>query len=489
MVNNFNELQDLATTLLRNKEYARAKSTVGHYCRAHPDDADGQFLLGFICERSKDYARASKVYARAADLSPGDVEPLYRQGLVDNERGEGDAALGHFERALVIDKDYVPALFEAAKCHAAIGSLDVAEQYLRRVIDLRPAEGMAYYTLSHIRRSKMPGQDIDCIKDVLNKGPVSLENSIYLNFALAKIYDDDADYANAMRCYDEANRLKRSTYSYNLVDELPLYEGLKNQFSQEFFASRKRFGVVDKTPIFIVGMMRSGTSLVEQIISSHPDVYGAGELYDLSEVVVAMLGRKLSDPGIFPAVDGLRRKQVKECAAEYIKRLRQHSSVAMHITDKMPMNFLLIGFIRLMFPQAKIVHCVRDPVDTCLSCYMQFFSGDVKFAYNQKEMAGYYRLYLSLMEHWRTIAPDNIFDLDYDRLVHEPGDMVRSLLAYCGLDWHEACLDFQDNKRRVATLSVAQVRKPMYTDSSKKWRRYSQYITDMTNALPSAHDE
>jgi hypothetical protein len=241
-------------------------------------------------------------------------------------------------------------------------------------------------------------------------------------------------------------------------------------------------GNPSRLPVFVLGMPRSGTTLVEQIISSHPDVHGAGELPDLLEIAQRdIAGTGAAFPNNIPAID---KAGLAGWAADYVAGLHRRAPDARHITDKMPANFLAVGLINMMLPNAKIIHVSRNPVDTCLSCFMQLFGSGQEQTYDLAELGRYYADYARLMEHWRSVLPDGAFlDAQYEDIVADQETQARRMIAFCGLDWNDACIDFHKNKRSILTASVTQVRQPIYKSSVERWRHYEKFLGPLLDAL------
>jgi len=278
------------------------------------------------------------------------------------------------------------------------------------------------------------------------------------------------------------NELKRNTYTYNIFETRDFFNGLKNVFDDKLFSKHVDTGYGENTPIFIVGMPRSGSSLLEQILASHSLVYGAGELKYLSQIVIHS-SAKIAGIKFPYCAAKLSPDNFEILGAEYSKRLRQYSGAVKYITDKELHNFLYIGMIRLTLPNAKIIHCKRNPVDTCLSIFKTYFAGVHKYAYDLSELGEYYKLYQDLMEHWYKILPGYIFDIQYEDLVGDQEGETRKLLDYCELPWDEACLSFHRTIRPVRTASAEQVRRPIYNSSVGLWRRYEKHLSPLLSAL------
>jgi hypothetical protein len=299
---------------------------------------------------------------------------------------------------------------------------------------------------------------------------------IYLHFALGKAYDDLGDAEAAFTHLNAGNTLKRRTNGYDESKALALFERIGRTFDPAFLADA-RVGIADAAPIFVIGMPRSGTTLVEQIISSHPDVGAAGEISVMNDIARA-LGRF---PEIVRTLGGDDLSRVGE---EYVRRLHAYAPDAARVTDKTPSNMFFVGFIHLVLPNAKIVHVRRDPVDTCLSCYSQLFTREQGYAFDLGELGRYYRAYHHLMQHWRDVLPkERMLDVRYEDVVADTEGEARRLLAYCGLEWDERVLLFHQNQRAVGTASASQVRQPIYKTSVARWRRYETHLRPLLDAL------
>jgi hypothetical protein len=289
-------------------------------------------------------------------------------------------------------------------------------------------------------------------------------------------------YDTAFRYVAEGNRLKREGFSYNETASDQLFANIKKAFTGSFMQQRSRCGADDPTPIFILGMPRSGTSLVEQILASHPDVHGAGELTTLDQVITTY-GKTVFKRPYPQFLSQLTDQDCKEMGNAYVKEVRKHNRHQSFITDKMPQNFLFAGVIAMILPKAKIIHCVRNPMDTCLSIFKNHFSRLHAYAYDLHELGHYYRLYQNLMGFWHQIIPDIMHDIHYEKLVRNPETQVRRLLSFCHLKWHDHCLNFHRSARPVLTASTAQVRRAFYRDSVDAWKRYAHNLEPLKQEL------
>jgi hypothetical protein len=248
-------------------------------------------------------------------------------------------------------------------------------------------------------------------------------------------------------------------------------DNLISSYTHESVSRLPRSSHSSDRPIFIIGMPRSGTTLVEQILASHPDVYGGGELKEISTMVSSV------------RLGGLRQEDCDALARQYLKHLSELSATARFVTDKMPQNFLHLGFISLLFPQAHVIHCIRDPRDTCLSCFFQDFGYAHAYRYKQEVLGKYYNQYQRLMRHWRDVLDIPILDVSYEALVADQAGSTRAMLEYCDLEWDDRCLRFYENTRIANTASLDQVRRPVYTRSLGRWRHYEPYIQPLLASL------
>jgi Sulfotransferase family len=312
----------------------------------------------------------------------------------------------------------------------------------------------------------------------------------HLHFALGKAYGDLRQYEKSFEHLHNGNALKRKQIAYDEMGVLGLFDRVRTNLDRKAIESRTGQGDPSNLPIFVLGMPRSGTTLVEQIVASHPKVFGAGELTDLgavTETVRGADGAQLPYPEFVPSLEA---PHLGAIAQQYLARLRAISPDAERITDKMPSNFFFIGLIHLVLPNAPIIHVKRDPVDTCISCFSKLFSGSQDHTYDLAELGRYYVKYIELMEHWRAVLPaGRVLDVQYEDLIADFETQARRIVEYCGLEWHANCLAFHKTERPVRTASATQVRKPIYKTSIGRWRVYGEHIGPLLKALgPLAPD-
>ncbi len=489
----------LNKAILQDPDYADAHNNLGNalrglgsfgeavasYKRAIAIDsgfADTYNNLGGLLMELDDLDDAVTNFKKAIEFDPNHKDAYNGLGNALSEQGDIDKAIASYHKAIEIDPRHKDAHNGLGNALSDQGEIDKAVASYRKAIEISPENAEAYRSLSKDKNFFEYDDDIRSMESLYASKVISDEQKKHLAFGLGKAYEDLGEYEKSFEFIMEATRLNRASFDYSISKEQELFNNIKEIFSLEFFADRKATGYPDQTPIFILGMPRSGTSLVEQILASHPNIFGAGELRDLF-----YLTRKIctTDPSReFPnCIIGLESEVFEELGKEYIAGVRNLSKSAKNITDKMPHNFLRIGFIRAILPKAKIIHLTRDPMDNCLSIFKNYFPYYHKYSCDMAELGQYYNLYLDLMKHWRDTLPGFIYDLSYERLVAEPENLIRQLLDYCNLPWDDACLDFHKTRRIVGTASNAQVRRPIYKSSVQLWKRYEKQLKPLEAAI------
>lgn len=396
------------------------------------------------------------------------------------------AAVASFEEAVRLDPDNAKAFKDLALALAEEGRLPAAIDAIRGALKSRPRYFSALYLLAQLKTFS-PGDPDLLALEVLARDEEALDEQqlIKLCFTLAKAYEDVGDYERSFSYMRRANILKRETFEYDLEADVQLLREIAAVFQAELFDRFAGTGSESELPVLIVGMPRSGTSLVEQILASHPAVHGGGELDHLLEFDNAV--SLLNEEGVgFPrGVAQLRFDDFGRLGHGYVKRLQQDAPQALRVTDKNVINFRNLGLVYLIAPRARVIHCVRDPVDTCLSCYTLDFAA-VKFAFDLVELGRFYRAYQELMEHWRRVLPNDwVLRVRYEDLVQNLESEARKIVAHCGLEWDDSCLSFYETTRHVETASFAQVRQPVYAKSVARSRRYDPYLATLVAALES----
>jgi tetratricopeptide (TPR) repeat protein len=398
------------------------------------------------------------------------------------QKGDYTTAQASLTRCLQQDPSHVRAHFNLGMLHREQGNLGDAEKAFRTVIGLQPDKTAAHRALAGLVKYQAGDPHLAQMEQLrLSLDPASAAMKD-LAFALAKAYEDIGDIDASFSCYKLGNDLKRREKPYDPLADRKLFAALKSIFASST-SRQERAESGQLRPLFIVGMPRSGTTLLEQIIASHTQVYGAGELDVLNRLVAQLQSKALAMP---PAAEHpfLRQESLAFIRDSYLAAISNFPDSENVIVDKMPYNFRFIGFIAQAIPEARIIHARRHPMATCWSIYKQSFTGEGNsFAYEQGSIAAYYKLYADLMDFWNETYPGMIHQVSYEALISEPEATVRGMLQHCDLPWEPGCLDFHRSARTVKTASVNQVRRRLYGDSIESWQKFRPHLTTLEDGL------
>jgi Flp pilus assembly protein TadD len=493
---------DLGLACLEVGRLPEAVAALRCSAAADPRYADAYFRLGIALEKSGDSGGAIVAYDRATVLSPGLTEAWFRAGALVYTLGHREEAIGCFRRAaatgpktpfgrlgkaralLTQDRDgeaeqVLKEMLSVdpgnAMAHDLLGNLltelgrfEEAERCLQRAIELAPLLAGSYYDLVRCRPVAQEDGLLQRMIGALDTPGLDVAQRLRLHLAIGKAADDLGEYALAMRHFDAADSVRRGSSVFDPAAFARETERLIARCTPDWFARAPAPGSGDATPVLIVGMPRSGTTLVEQIVSSHPHVGAGGELNFWNERGAAW--HRLD-------AAGADKRFLGRAAADYLKLLRELAPRAARVTDKMPFNFLWVGLVHLVFPDAVVLHCRRTAIDTALSIHQTHFHPSLAFPTGGAELVAYFRCYRRLTDHWRQVLPaDRFVDVDYEELTGAPEAGIRRIIAACGLPWHDACLHPEKNRRAVKTPSKWQTRQPIYRHSVARWRRYEPWL-------------
>lgn len=392
--------------------------------------------------------------------------------------GQDEDALVSYDKALAARPDDAVALDNKGVVLLQLGRFEEAAVAHEAAIRLAPKRARSYHHLALSKRLEAGGPHLQALEAlVANDSSLDADEALYAHFALGKAFADHRDFARSFRHFAAGNALKRRQCGYSEVAALSAFARTQAAYSIELMRRNSACGDPSSLPIFVVGMPRSGTTLIEQILASHRDIHGAGEIKDF-EIAAAGVGDAAGYALRTPEfVSQMTSEQFRELGTNYLRRIRAIAPQASRVVNKMNDNFRFIGLIALALPNARIIHVRRDPLDTCFSCYTTLFAENVPYAYDLAEVGRYHRAYDALMSFWRSVLPGGaMIDVRYEDLVADLEDQSRRLVEYCGLDWDPRCLDFHRNSRSVRTASFAQVRQPLYTTSVGRWRAYEAFL-------------
>jgi tetratricopeptide (TPR) repeat protein len=503
---------DLGYACLQTDRLDEAAKAFGTAVRLKPDLASAWHYLAFVLDQLSRTREALVAYEAACRLEPAQQTAQFRLGQLYLGRERRAEAAEAFRAAAACNGDPVMARLSEAYARHALGDEPAAEALLRAVVAEAPEHAIAHLVLGEVMaqsgqtaeaalwikkgialaphmvgawhgyatNTKFTAADqptIELIRAGLDRPDLSPVQRRSVYFALGKAFDDLGNYAEAMQHFEAGNRIRREAGTLDRATLAQQTSALIRATPPGYLNRSWPLGVADETPILIVGMPRSGTTLVEQILSSHPEVAAGGELAFWGDQNSAGLG-------VFN--DRSRPEDARRIAEEYLGVLRRIAPEARRVTDKMPFNFGLLGIIRQVFPRAAIVHCRRHPVDNCLSIFCTDFAATIDFAADRGSLVFFYQQYQRLMAHWREVlSADRFIEIDYEALVADPEGETRRLVAGCGLAWDDACLAPHRNTRRITTASVWQARQPIYRTSVERWRRYEPWLGELRQLLPA----
>jgi tetratricopeptide (TPR) repeat protein len=479
---------DLGNALQQVGEYERAIACYRAALAHRPNYVDAYNNLGIALAALGRYDNALAVYHAGLAIAPASAEAHNNIGTALSALQREAEALAWYDKALVLEPTHAASLANAGNALKALGRLDEARAAIARAIELDPRVPRFYRSLTEcgpLRADDPLRGGLEALARDSEGLPVP--ERIHLHFALAKIHDDDAEPDRAFEQLCAGNALKRRTISYDEAATLAGLERLRALFTPDFLRARAGAGAPGATPVFIVGMPRSGTTLIEQILASHPLVFGAGEIECLPQAVAALTARAGAAGEPAELLGSLGADGWRALGEDYLHATQALAPAALRISDKLPLNFLHVGLIHLALPEARIVHVRRDPLDTCLSCFSKVFTGNQPFAYDLAELGRYYRAYQTLMAHWRELLPDGVMlELDYEAVVADLESQARRLVAHCGLAWDAACLAFHQTARPVRTASLVQVRQPLYRAALGRAQPYRHRLGPLLEALAGA---
>ncbi len=438
----------------------------------------------------KQTEEAAAACSRALALNAGNHDAINLMGRVAFERGDLEDSLKHYQRALALKPDLADAYNNMGNVLKELGKLDEARDAYLQALQLDADVAGVYVNLADSKKFAPGDPHLAAMEKLAAKTEgLSKTDRMQIDFGLGKAYADLKDYSRSFKHLLAGNAAKRATVAYDEQATLALFDRIEAAFTRELIGGKSGGGDPSALPIFVIGMPRSGTTLVEQIMASHPLVHGAGELQTLNDVILEVRGpdgNALIYPEFVPALDGAALRQI---GARYLALVRalaaKHGRAdAARITDKMPSNYYFAGLLHLALPNARIIHTIRDPVDTCISCFSKLFSAEQNHTYDLAELGRYYRRYEALMAYWRTVLPPGrILDVRYEDVVADLDGQARRIIDYCGLPWDDRCLSFHQTDRPVRTASATQVRQPIYKSAIGRWHVYEEHLGPLLGAL------
>jgi tetratricopeptide (TPR) repeat protein len=462
------------------RRFSEAVASFRRAVELKPDYAEAYYNLGNAWKDQEKLEEAVACYGRALELKPEYAAAYNNLGNAWKDLENLDKAVDCYRQALAWKPDFAEAHDNLGNALTATGALHSAEDCFRAALRHNPRFAPAHCHLAELLRGKLPQPDLAAQRRLLEEAGLTDAHRLLLHFGLAQVLDARGEYAEAAEHMERGNALQRSEWrkcgqEYDPVEHERLVTRMIEVCTPEFFQRVHGFGLESELPVFVVGLPRSGTTLVEQILASHSQVFGAGEIKLARESMLA-LGERGAD-----FLDGLRRldqEAAHRLASQHLDRLRALDGAALRIVDKMPDNYLSLGLLATLFPRAKFIRCRRDLRDVAVSCWMTRFQ-EIRWASDQQHIASRFRQYQRIMEHWRQVLPVSLLEVNYEETVADPEGAARKLVDWCGLAWEPCCLEFQQAKRPVQTASAVQVRQPIFRTSVGKWRHYEPYLSSL----------
>jgi len=450
--------------------------------KINPDNLEARINLGYVYQTLGQLDEAIEQYVIILAIDSENVEVLNNLGIIYRELGRVDEAISYYKNALDVDSSFAGSYYNLGITYQDLGQVDDAVRQYEKAISISD-HAWSYHNLSYLKKYKDNDPQIVKMELLLADKDLNQLDRIHLCLALAKAHENLGNQVEFFQFLNKGNSLRKKELNYSIDQSKKKHSAIKKIFKSTppSIQDSTSLHQSEKNPIFIVGMPRSGTSLVEQIIASHSKVYGAGELNTLTKLINPVINNYLAGD-----IDNLTEKTLLFIQQEYSQMLSRLNTSKNIITDKLPLNFQYIGFILSVFPDAKIVHLKRDARATCWSNYKYFFT-DIEngYSHNFDDLVGFYELYNELMDFWYDLYPNKIYDLCYEDLTNNQEDETRKLLEYCNLDWDKNCLNFHENQRQVKTPSTLQVRQKIYKGSSDAWKKHWAHIQPLINGLKS----
>jgi tetratricopeptide (TPR) repeat protein len=478
---------NLGDALLKQGNAAAALTCLQAALRLLPKSGEVHFNLGRVYQAQGKWKEARACMEQAVRLKP-DLAPAHKQlGILLVQEREAEAALPGLRDAVRLHPQDASAQSNLATALVEQGKVGEAVAHYREALRLDPNDVGALSSAAIHDFFPLAEDQVERMRTLLNHPDLPPTSAIMLHFGLAHLRQRAGDYDAAFDYFRQGNAVRRRLFqqtgrAFDLQAVHGRIDWFVRTFTPAYFRQIEGVGLDSETPVFIVGMPRSGTTLVEQILSRHRQVHGAGELHDIGRLADSLTAGLRAAGGDGDPLARLVQQKGRGLAEGYLQRLTLLGGAAVRVIDKMPMNFLHLGLIATLFPRARVFHCRRDPLDTCLSCYLQHFR-ELNFTSDLEDLGKFYREYERLMAHWRTALPLRLLDVSYEELVHDQEAVSRRMISFCGLDWDERCLAFHENPRRVHTMSMLQVRRPMYASSVGRWKRYDKHLEPLRKAL------
>ncbi|MEM8489332.1 MAG: sulfotransferase [Pseudomonadota bacterium] len=486
--NDVDALRLLGVSRVKREHYDEGAACFRRAVALAPDFWKAWINLGGALSEQQKFEEAEQAFRKALELQPKSVHTLERLGVNALKASKLDECIDWLDQSLELVPKHFPSLLCLGHALKTLGKQEEAIDAYRRCAQSKPSFGEAYWSLANLKTFRFDESEVSEMQSQLDAVTDStddedIESEIAFAFTLGKAFEDRKDYPRAFDYYYRGNSKKRFRINYDPIEFQDNNDRIIEVFSKEFFAEREGWGHQDNSPILILGLPRSGSTLLEQILASHSQVEGTAELHYLLRAATQS-GMNRSDGIRYPQVMyELKAHHVRGIGEEYIENTLKHRSGVPYFTDKMPNNFTAIGFLHTILPQAKVIDARRHPLDSCLGTFKQLFASGQVFSYDLYDLAHYYTQYIRMMDHWDEVLPGKVLTCHYENTVADLETQARAIAAHCGLPWENSMLEFHANTRAVRTASSEQVRQPIYASSVALWRRYEDQLEELIDYL------
>ncbi|MCP4998301.1 MAG: tetratricopeptide repeat protein [Hyphomicrobiales bacterium] len=476
---------NLAILLISRDQYDEALRVLDDALKAGNRTVPILLSVGRAQLHKGNFEMARKACELALEDEAGSAAVYTLMGQIDHELDLYADAIKNFERAIEIDPEFTEARNFYGIALKSLGRIDDARKQFELTLENNPSAHGTYSNIADLVKFDEDPELVEKMESIFKEAEnPDAERYMGLHFAIGKAYDDLGRYDEAFEHISKGAKMKRARLNYNESELKGFFEDIKSSFDANYFKNMPFEGNPTELPVFVIGMPRSGSTLVEQIISSHPKAYGAGEIKTFSHALGGLRSRYPALPKYPALVERMKPDHFRSVSDYYLNDINSQITDEIRVTDKLLTNYYFVGILLALFPNAKFVHTKRNPVDTCLSAYTKLFKDDMPHSYELGELWRYYRMYEDLMAHWTKVLPKGVMiDAVYEDVVSDTEKKAKEIVAHCGLEWDDACLAFHESKRPVKTASVAQVRKPVYKTSVERWKRYEKQLAPLVEAL------
>jgi len=481
--NNLKALRMLAVIAIEASRFKAAKRLLNRALELSPSFVPAWNDLANLYMKQDQYDEALDAVQRALDLDPKMTHSWVMKGNILTRASRHEESLEAYQQALTLSPRSAGALSQIGHVLKTIGRQEAAIETFRRCIKAHPGFGEAYWSLANLKTFEFSEDEVEIMLRMVEDTNLPDETRVNFLVSLGKHYENEKDYDRAFEHYRRGNDLRRQHEIYDPVQTQVVHDRIIEVFSPEFFQERGGWGNPDPSPILIVGLPRSGSTLIEQILASHSMVEGTMELPDLSRVINNLSRRGPRGVEYPEAAENLDEEGAAKLGKAYIDSTMRYRTGKVYFIDKMPNNFSSIGFLHLILPNAKVIDARRHPLDSCLGSYKQLFFKGQSFTYEQFELGHYYLQYRRIMDHWHDVLPGKVLEIQYEQMVTDQENQTRRLLEYCGLPWEDQCLRFYETDRAINTASSEQVRQPIYTKAINFWRNYEPHLGELIETL------